>query len=64
MKRGKAIFVCNDCKKVFIGDDLEYHATILSHPLECPKCGSMHTKPIFASKDIYKKIWRVNNEKL
>lgn len=64
MKRGKAIFVCNDCKKVFVGDDFEYHATILSHSLECPKCGSMHTKPIFASKDIYKKIWRVNNEKL
>lgn len=51
------MFVCDNCKKVFVGLDIEYAATAFSQPLECSKCGSMHTRPPFSSKSFYRKIW-------
>lgn len=63
MNRGKNIFICNDCKKIFAGNDFEYNATIFSQPLKCPKCKKMHTKPLFASKSAYKRIWESTDAK-
>ncbi len=57
MIRGKSIFVCDNCKKVFVGMDVELAATVFSQPLVCPRCGSRHTKPLFESKRLYKEIW-------
>ena len=59
-------FVCDDCGNKFKGLDCELGATILTAPVRCPKCGSMHTMPgggkfLFGKNNpyriIYKKIW-------
>lgn len=58
MLRGIRIFRCGKCKKIFWGFDTEWHAMVLLAPLKCPKCGSMHTKPLFEGKGIYEVIWK------
>ena len=63
MIKGKTIFRCTNCHKVFVGIDVELMATALSAPIKCPKCGSDHTLPLFASKHLYKEIWEKMNNK-
>ena len=67
MVRGKTIFICDECGKVFIAPDIEYKATVYSVPQCCPKCKTIHTMPaglgIFGRKlnpfrIMYKKIWK------
>ena len=62
MIRGKIPFRCTDCHKVFIGMDIEWQATSFSMPVTCPKCGSKHTLPLWASKSEYEKIWETMNK--
>ncbi len=59
MIRGKTLFKCDKCGKIFLGVDIEYMATSLSQPIECPGCGSFHTYPVasFLMKSVYKEIW-------
>ena len=45
MVRGMKLFYCSECGKRFMGLDVEYGATVFSEPLECPQCGSWHTRP-------------------
>ncbi len=63
MIRGKTIFRCTNCHKVFVGVDVEYMATALSVPVKCPKCSSNHTLPLLAFKHLYKGIWKNMNNK-
>ena len=64
MIRGKRPFVCDNCKKIFVGLDIEYRATDLSQPVSCPKCNSSHTRPLFSSKSMYKRIWEEHDKNL
>ena len=59
MLRGIATFVCDDCGCKFKGMDIEWNATVLSAPVECPKCGGYHTAPASGGgflKSIYQLI--------
>ncbi len=69
MHLGSTIFTCDDCGKRFVAPNIEYLATALSMPMQCPKCGSMHTMPGIMSgvlnfrRSIYQKIWEKADEK-
>ena len=62
MVRGERLFICDDCKKVFWGLDIEYMCTVHSYPVPCPRCGKTHTGPLFemvlGGRCIYKSIWK------
>ena len=58
MIRGKIHFRCTECRKIFIGLDVEWQATVYSMPVQCPNCGSKHTLPLLASKRDYEDIWK------
>lgn len=66
MIRGKMIFICTKCKKIFIAPDIEYCASVLSVPMPCPRCDSIRTMPLslfyFSQLFIYKKIWKQMEE--
>ena len=61
MLRGKKTFKYNNCGHVFKALDIEWQATVYSHPMPCPNCGSRHTMPksllSFMEKGGYMKIW-------
>ncbi|MBR8769691.1 hypothetical protein IX308_000146 [Porphyromonas levii] len=59
MIRGKIVFRCDECKELFRALDIEWSATTLSMPQQCPKCGSCHTLPMrsILSRKLYKQIW-------
>lgn len=64
MIRGKTIFRCTECHKVFVGMDIEWQATTLSMPVQCPNYGSKHTLPLLAAKSDYEDIWKtIDNNK-
>lgn len=66
MIRGFKTFKCDSCHKTFKGLDIEWMATAYSQPVKCPYCGSTHTYPpgLFdLSKGIYKKIWKIIDNK-
>ena len=46
MIRGTTLFICTQCKKVFLAPDVEYHAMALSVPMPCERCGSIRTMPM------------------
>ena len=64
MIRGNTIFRCTDCRKVFIGMDIEWSATVFSTPILCPRCGSKHTLPLLASKRAYEDIYKTIDENM
>ncbi len=61
MIRGTIPFICDECKKIFMGLDVELGATAYTMPVACPRCGSKHTMPFsplsLFSRRQYKKIW-------
>lgn len=59
MLRGKTIFRCTKCGKIFVASDFEYCATTFSNPQPCKRCGSIRTLPIYhiLFTSFYKKIW-------
>ena len=69
MVRGKTIFICTKCKKVFLAPDIEYGATVYSMPMPCKRCGSIRTLPLLqlTAYLFYKGVWKnmeqQNNEK-
>ena len=65
MFRGKSIFRCTECGKIFIGKNIEYDATIYSFPQPRKRCGGIRTLPVLHSifTSVYKKIWK-NMEKM
>ena len=46
MVRGTTLFICTQCKKVFLAPDIEYDAMCLSVPMPCERCGSRRTLPM------------------
>ena len=62
MIRGKMIFICTKCKKIFIGPDIEYCASVLSVPIPCPRCNGIRTMPLhllsLLNLSMYKEIWK------
>lgn len=46
MYRGKNIFRCTHCGKIFVAPDFEYAATIYSAPQPCKRCGNIRTLPV------------------
>ncbi len=65
MVRGKTIFICTKCKKVFWAPDIEYGAMVYSMPMPCKRYGSRRTLPLFQLTyyTVYKKIWEVMEKK-
>lgn len=59
MYRGKNIFRCTQCSKIFVAPDWEYCATVYSAPQPCKRCGSIRTLPVYhiLFKSFYKSIW-------
>ena len=62
MIRGITLMKCTECGKRFRAPDIELCATIYSQPCQCPKCGSIRTRPShlanpFVSKKFYEKAW-------
>ena len=66
MIRGKMIFICTKCKKIFIGPDIEYCASVLSVPMPCPRCNGIRTMPLhllsLLNLSMYKEIWKQMEE--
>ena len=46
MIRGTTLFICTECKKVFLAPDVEYAAMAYSVPMRCERCGSRRTLPM------------------
>ena len=46
MERGTTLFICTECKKVFLAPDVEYRAMDFSVPMPCERCGSIRTMPL------------------
>lgn len=64
MIRGTIPFRCSECGKRFMALDIEWNATVLSTPQQCPKCSSLHTRPwsllpAFVMNAQYRPIWEV-----
>lgn len=67
MVRGVITFYCSECENRFEGIDAEWHCTVSTAPLKCPRCGSWHTRPCTGSfwsaeyenekNEWYKHIW-------
>ncbi len=62
MFRGTCEFTCDNCGNKFVGMDCEWCATILTAPMKCPKCGSMHTCPSGNAK-FYRELWKSMDER-
>ena len=45
MLRGFTKFKCPKCGETFKGPDFEWHATVWTAPLTCPKCGCKECLP-------------------
>lgn len=60
MIRGTTLFICTQCKKVYLAPDVEYGATVYSVPMPCKRCGSIRTLPVFQllAYSVYKDIWK------
>ena len=59
MIRGKTLFICTKCKKVYLAPDVEYGAMVYSVPMPCKRCGSIRTLPLsqLSAYSVYKGIW-------
>lgn len=62
MLRGTTLFICNDCKNIFMGLDVEWNCTSLSATQQCIKCGGWHTMPGMdldsPDREFYEKLWQ------
>lgn len=60
MLRGFIKFKCDKCGHKFMAPDIEYMASTLSQPQQCPHCKSFHTYPyrhLLSTPGLYRKIW-------
>ena len=61
MLLGPIQFKCTTCGHKFEGMATEFRATALIHPITCPKCSSIHTRPAgiqgWFDTPKYRKIW-------
>lgn len=39
MLRGKTLFICTHCWRIFKSWDIEEGGTVFTMPMPCPKCG-------------------------
>lgn len=74
----EALFTCDACGNKFSAPACEWMASTIIAPMQCPKCGSMHTWPepgeplidLFGfaertkkeKKKLYQKIWEGYDE--
>lgn len=67
MVRGKTLFRCTKCNKIFSALDIEWNATVFSVPMRCPKCESIRTLPFslysFFSSGVYEDIWKIMEQR-
>ena len=40
MLRGTSLFICDDCKTIFMGLDIEWNCLPVSATQQCTKCGA------------------------
>ena len=45
MLRGTSLFICDDCKTIFMGLNIEWNCLPVSATQQCIKCGGWHTMP-------------------
>ena len=66
MLRGTSLFICDDCKAIFMGLNMEWNMTPLAATQQCVKCGSWHTMPgrrlDSPNREVYEKIWQQEDE--
>ena len=63
MVRGKTLFICTKCRKIFWALDVEYGAMVYSVPMPCKRCGSIRTMPLLMPYYwVYKGIWESMEE--
>lgn len=66
MLRGMTTFVCDNCGHKFKAMNIEWQATAASQPMQCPQCGSWHTRPSgltgLLNKPVYRQIWEQMDE--
>lgn len=66
MLRGTSLFICDNCKNIFMGLDVEWNCTPLSATQQCTKCGSWHTMPgrhlDSPDREFYEKLWKRGDE--
>lgn len=62
MIRGTKTFKCKKCGHIFKSLDIEWNASILSAPVECPKCGNM-TNDTPSIIDIIKKCFNYGTKR-
>lgn len=60
MIRGKKVFRCPKCGKIFWALDVEYNATTFSQPMPCPDCKTL-SAPLFKST-LYGKLGIIRKE--
>lgn len=64
MVRGTTLFICTECKKIFLAPDVEYGAMVYSVPMPCKRCGSIRTMPLLMPYYwFYKDVWKSMEEK-
>lgn len=63
MVRGTTLFICTECKKIFLAPDVEYGAMVYSVPMPCKRCGSIRTMPLLMPYYwFYKDVWKSMEE--
>ena len=60
MVRGKTLFICTECKKVFLTPDVEYGAMTYSVPMPCERCGNIRTMLFLSFIREFGNRWRRN----
>ena len=58
MIKGKTIFRCTNCHKVFVGIDVELQNDVCLTPIQYLRYGNISVLPIFTSKLVCKRIWQ------
>ena len=62
MLRGTSLFICDDCKTIFMGLDIEWNCLPVSATQQCTKCGGWHTMPgrhlDSPDREFYESLWK------
>ena len=66
MLRGTSLFICDDCKTIFMGLDIEWNCLPMSATQQCTKCGGWHTMPgrhlDSPDREFYESLWKREDE--
>ena len=66
MLRGTSLFICDDCKTIFMGLNIEWNCLPMSATQQCTKCGGWHTMPgrhlDSPDREFYESLWKREDE--